>query len=564
MEGRRRGGRARELLRVARHPALRRIGAAFGLFAIAEYATWIAVTVYAFARGGVAEAGVVAVVQLVPAMLIAPFAAYAGDRFRTDRVLALGYLVQSLAMLATALAMWQEAAAVLVYVLATVVVIAVTFTRPAMGALLPAATATPADLTAANVSLGVLEHLGAFAGPALAGLLLRDSGGSARVFAVMGVGVAIAAVVVSRLRVERAMVLAQESIDAGDVVHEIFGGFRTLAREPNLRVLVLSLGVRTTIVGACDVLFVAVADELFDGRAAAARAGLLAAGFGLGALLAAAGSVAFVGQTRLAAPHTLAVIAAGAALGVLTALSQPGLVFGVFMVVGAGESVARITGTTLVQRIAPSAVLSRVFGVMEGLDMAALAVGSLGVSLLVNGFGLRPTLAVLGIVLVLAATFGARPLQRVDAAAPAPRPGVLRLVRAQDMFAGLPSPELARLLAGIVPVEVTPGAVVIRQGEPGDRYYLVERGELAVTVDGRHVRTVGPGDGFGEVALVRDVPRTATVTATTTALLHAIERDEFLTALTGHPQGFGTARERTQRILDDDAARRRPTTSDTP
>ena len=558
MEGPRRGGRTAELFRVARHPTLRRIGAAFGLFAIAEHATWIAVTVYAFARGGVAEAGVVAGVQLVPAVFIAPFAAYAGDRFRTDRVLALGYLVQSLAMLATAVAMWRDAPAVLVYVLATVVAVAVTFTRPAMGALLPAATATPADLTAANVSLGVFEHLGAFAGPALAGLLLRGSGESARVFAVMGVGLAIAAFAVSRLRVERAMVLPQAEIDAGDVVHEVFGGFRTLGQEPDLRVLVISLGVRTTIVGACDVLFVAVADELFDERAAA-RAVLLAAGFGLGALLAAVGSVVFVGQSRLAAPHTLAVIASGAALGLLAALSQPGLVFGLFMVAGAGESVARITGTTLVQRIAPSAVLSRVFGVMEGLDMAALAVGSLGVSLLVTELGLQPTLAALGIALVLAATLGARRLQRVDSAAPTPRPEIVQLVRAQDIFAGLPSPELARLLAATVPIEVGPGSVVIRQGEPGDRYYLVERGELAVTVDGRPIRTVGPGDDFGEVALVRDVPRTATVTAMSPALLHAIERDEFLTALTGHPRGLGTAAERAQRILDGDAARRPPT-----
>jgi hypothetical protein len=564
MDGPRRGGRTAELLRVARHPTLRRIGAGFGLFAIAEYATWIAVTVYAFARGGVGEAGVVAVVQLVPAMLIAPFAAYAGDRFRADRVLALGYVVQSVAMLATALAMWRNAPALLVYILATVVAVAVTFTRPTLGALLPAATATPADLTAANVSLGVFEHLGAFAGPALAGLLLRGSGGSARVFAVMGVGLAIAAFAASRLRVERAMVLPQAEINAGDVVHEVFGGFRTLRQEPDLRVLVISLGVRTTIVGACDVLFVAVADELFDERVAAARAGLLAAGFGLGALLAAVGSVVFVGQSRLAAPHTLAVIVSGAALGLLAGLSQPGLVFGLFMVAGAGESVARITGTTLVQRIAPSAVLSRVFGVMEGLDMAALAIGSLGVSILVTELGLAPTLAALGIALVLAATLGAPRLRRVDSAVPAPRPELVRLVRAQDLFAGLPSPELARLLAAIVPVEVAPGAVVIRQGEPGDRYYLVERGELAVTVDGRPVRTVGPGDDFGEVALVRDVPRTATVTAVSPALLHAIERDEFLTALTGHPRGLGTAAERAQRILDGDAARRPPTISDAP
>jgi MFS family permease len=178
--------RTRELLRVARHPDLRRIEAGFGALAIADNATWIAITVYAFARGGVAEAGLVSVVQLAPAMVVAPFAAYAGDRFRTDRVIALGYVVQSVAMLATAVAMWRDAPALTVYTLATVVAIALTFTRPAIGAWLPAVTSTPADLTAANVSVGVLEHLGAFVGPALAGLLLQGSDGPARVFAVMG------------------------------------------------------------------------------------------------------------------------------------------------------------------------------------------------------------------------------------------------------------------------------------------------------------------------------------------------------------------------------------------
>ncbi len=125
------------------------------------------------------------------------------------------------------------------------------------------------------------------------------------------------------------------------------------------------------------------------------------------------------------------------------------------------------------------------------------------------------------------------------------------------MFASLPAPALTRLLTGVVPIEVASGTVVIREGEAGDHYYLVERGDLLVTVNGHRVHTLGPGEAFGEIALIRDVPRTATVTATSAALLQAIERTEFLTALTGHPQGLQTGGDRAQRLLDSNAAIRR-------
>ena len=544
--------RIRELLRVARHPDLRRIEAAFAVFAIAEWATWLAITVYAFERGGVAEAGLVAVVLLAPATVVAPFAAFAGDRFRIDRVLALGYVVQSVAMLATAVAMGGDAPAVVVYPLATAVAVAVTFTRPAMGALLPAVTRTPADLTAANVSVGVLQHLGVFAGPAIAGLLLHGSGGPARVYAAMGVGVALAALAASGLRLDRTMVTPQQPIAAGDVIHEALEGFRTLRRESDLRVLVILLGLRMMVLGGCGVLFVAVADDLFTG-AAASRSGLFAAGFGLGALLAAFGSVAFVGRAGLSTPHALAVLTTGVSLASIAVVRQPVFVVGLFMLAGAGESVARITGNTLVQRAAPTEVLCRVFGVIEGIDMAAFAFGAVSVSLIVNWVGLSSAMVVIGSTLVLGIALGARRLRKIDDAAPPPRPALVRLVRAQEMFASLPAPSLTRLLTGVVPIEVASGTVVIREGEAGDRYYLVERGDLVVTVNGHRVHTLGPGEAFGEIALVRDVPRTATVTATSAALLQAIERTEFLTALTGHPQGLQAAGDRAQRLLDSNA-----------
>ena len=539
------------VVRVLRHRQLRRLAVAFGLFAIAENATWIAVTVFAFGRGGVGEAGLVAVVQLAPAVAVAPFAAYAGDRFRKDAVLVAGYGAQAVTMLTTGAAMWNSAPAPIVYAAATSAAVAVTFTRPAVGAMLPIATTTPSDLTAANVTMGVLQYFGAFAGPAIAGLLLRVDE-PALVFTTMGVALVVAALLVSRLGLATSRLLPPTAVDAGDVLHDALGGFRTLRADADLRLLVGVGSLGAMLVGASDVFVVAVASGLFDEPS---RAGLFAAAFGLGALLGALASVALVGRTKLAIPLAIAIGASGGALAAIAAMSHLAPVFVLFALSGTGESVSRIAASSLIQRFAPATVLSRVFGVLEGLDMAALAAGAAAASLLATWLGLRPGLVVLGLIVPALLVVATPRLRRIDAAAPPPRPELVELVLSIPMLAHLSPPTLEGLLAGMEAHELDAGAVVIRQGDAGDRYFLVERGDLAVTVDGRPARALGPGSGFGEIALVRDVPRTATVTAITPALLHSVRRADFLAALSGHPGALGGAHDHAQRLLDDDAER---------
>jgi MFS family permease len=543
-------GRLRIVLRAVAHPRLRRLLLAYGLFGIADPATWIAVTVFAFGQGGVAEAGIVAVVQLVPATLAAPFAAVAGDRFRIDRVLAAGYVAQAVAMGATAAVIWAAAPAAVVYVAATAVAVAITFTRPAMGSVLPSATSTPTDLTAANVTAGVLEFLGAFTGPALAGLLLIQ--GPAWVFVSMAAAMAVAAVLVADLGIDRQVVEPTADVDAADVVHDTLGGFRTLRAERDLRLLVLVGALSPMVVGVTDVLFVVVADDLVP--ESAAGAGLLASAFGIGALAGAVGSVSLVGRARLAAPLAAAVVLAGVALLGMAVAAHVVVALVAFAACGAGQSHAQIAGASLVPRFAPQRVLSRVFGVVEALHMSAIAVGSLVVSVLVAWWGLRPALVAIGGAVVIVIVLLAGRLRRIDAAAVAPDAAVLRLVAGVPIFAGLGAPAIERLMAALEPRDVAAGDVVVRAGDEGDRFYLVETGRFAVAVDGRVVRELGPGSGFGEIALVRDVPRTATITTLAPGRLQTVRRADFLASLSGHG-GLGRADAVAQGWLDDDASR---------
>jgi MFS family permease len=511
---------------------LRRVGLAFLGFNMTEFATWIAILVYAFERGGAAEMGAVSAILLVPSALVAPFAAYAGDRFRRDRVLAIDYAVQGLAMGATAAILYADAPAGLVYAAATIASISITFTRPAQNSLLPSLTPTPADLTAANVVFGVVEGVGKMLGPIIAGILLGTSGPAA-VFAVFAALTLLGALLVAKLRVDAGAVTPEARIDAADVFHETLRGFHTLRRaaEPRLVVLLLSAGV--IVVGALDVLFVATAIDLLG--IGASGAGYLSAAFGAGAIVGAASTVALVGRRRLTPSLAGGALLFGAPIGLVavapSAVGAPVL----FATAGAGRSVGDVSGRTLLQRISPNDVLSRVFGVLEGLMMLALVIGSVGAAVLIEAWGVETALVVVGAFLPVVILLSSGRLLSIDRSAEAPDAEILRLLRQIPFFAPLPAPAMERVVADVVARDAAAGDVLIREGDRGDLFYVIVDGTVEITRGGEHVSEQGPGAYVGEIALLRDVPRTASVTAKTPLRLLALEREPFLLAVTGHP-----------------------------
>ncbi|HEX3312434.1 MAG TPA: cyclic nucleotide-binding domain-containing protein, partial [Streptosporangiaceae bacterium] len=526
MGGDRSGRRRHAFSSLAGNTALLRVLAAYLLFILTEYAVWIAMLVFAYNRGGTAVAGLVAVAQLAPAAVVAPVAASLADRRSPVVMLAGGYLAQVAGMAGTAAAI-GAGAPLAAYAAAVFASTAVTTTRPAQSALIPSLAATPDQLTAANVVAGWLEAAGAAAAGLLVGVLISLAGVGS-VFAVCaGLGLA-AALLVAGLRATPLAAEADADTDASTA--GVAEGLRLAVRQPRLRLMLALLTADAVVVGALDLLVVILALTVL-GRPPS-WAGYLQFAFGAGAVLAATVSALLVGR-RLGGPILAAALVFSGALAAVA--FGPGLAGTVILLAtaGAGHLLLEVATRTLLQRSVPPRLIGRIFGVLEGFTMAGLAVGALLVPALAHLGGSQ--LAVLGVstVLPLAAVAGGRAVFRLDAGTAVPVVEIA-LLRSLPLFAELPAPAIEGLAAALRPVRLEAGAVLIRQGDPGDAYFAIAAGELDAEQDGHFLGRYGRGDGVGEIALLRAVPRTATVTAHTAATVYRLDRDLFLTAVLGH------------------------------
>jgi MFS family permease len=523
---------------VIHNPGLSRISLAFFGFSMAEFATWVAILVYAYNRGGAGGAGAVAAVQLVPCGLVAPFGAFAGDRFRRDRVLFVSYLVQALTLGIAAVVLSTDAPFAVILVFASIAATSLMITRPTQAALLPSVSKGPEELTAANAVSTFAGSAGTVVGPFVAGLLLARWS-PAHVFAVFAVVMVAAAMLVARLDISAHDAEPEKLIGAREVGRASLAGFRFLFTEHRAGLLVLVLSGGTVLTGALDVLFVAVAISLLG--KGQSWAGFLSSASGLGALVGATLAVALVGRRRLVPALAGGTFVFSGPVAVIGAAPSAATAPALFGVAGAGGSVAWVAGSTLLQRIAPEQMLARVFGILEGMRAFALAIGSLGASALITTFGVRTALiaiAMLAPCVMLALWI---PLSSIDRDAKVPDAETVAFLRRMPIFAPLPPPAIERILAHLARVEVPAGEVLIGQGDVGDRFYMIVEGRAEVTRDGEHVGVRTAGEYVGEVALLRDEPRNATVTATTHMTLFTLDREPFLEAVTGYPQSHARA-----------------------
>jgi len=515
------------LQRVFRNPGLRRLNIAFAGSNIGNWAFSVAISIYAYQHGGPTVLGVVGVIRYVSMAVFGPLTSTLGDKFARKGVMVISDLVRAVLIGGSTVIVATSGSALVVYVLATLSAIAGTAFRPAQAALLPALASDPAELTAANAASSTIESVGFFVGPAIAALLLAVAN-MPTVFAINAASFVWSASFVIGLRAESKPPPAEH--EESGFVSETMRGFRTIAGDRDLRLLVSLFFGQTVIAGASLVFIVAVALPLLHlGRPGV---GLLEAMTGIGGVLGGFIALGLVHRNRPSFFFGVGAILWGAPLLLLAAWPALAAAITMMLLIGTGNSLIDINGFTVLQRIVPDAVMARVFGAVESLLIAGMALGALLMPLLINTVGLRSGLAILGAVVTAASLLGVGGLNRIDRTIHAPLK--LALIAGNEILAPLSETVQEELARALIEVKVAAGEVVITEGAPGDRFYLIESGTAVVTRDGVDVNRLGPGDAFGEIALLRDVPRQATVRAVEDLVLYALERDVFLEAVTGH------------------------------
>ena len=504
---------------------------------VGQYAFLVAVSVYAYGVGGESAVGLIFLARLIPAALLAPFAGLLGDRYPRERVLLVTNIVRIVLVGAAALAVFADADPWVVYGFSIAATIATTPFRSSQAALTPSLARTPEELTAANAVASGVESVAVFAGPALAGVLFAVAS-TGLVFTITAVLVVVSALFLLLIQLERTETPRRE-LDASTIMAERLAGFTTLGRDRPLRLMMVLLTAQTAVFGAVQVFIVVAAFELLD--LGEGGVGYLSAAIGIGAFIGAVGALSLTGARRLSPAFLFGIVLIGVplmAIGVWQELAVAVLALGLM---GVGSSLVDVAGLTLVQRAVPDDVLARVFGVIQMLWLASIGIGAAVVPALISWLGVEASFIAVGAVLpVLVVLLGAQ-VARIDAAATGPKAEELRILASVPIFAPLPGGSLEHIAARLIPLRVEPGTVIVGEGDAGDRFYIVAEGEVDVTQSGAALTQLGAGGYFGEIALLRDVARTATVTARTNVVLYALDRDDFLAAVTGHPQSAEAA-----------------------
>ena len=505
----------------ARNADIRRAELAWGAVISAEWAHFVALGVFAYNHGGSTAVGIAGLMRLLPAAAIAPFATSLADRFRRERFL-LAIAVVGAAALAVSAAGALMDDRIIVFTAGSAVGACSTLFRPALMALLPSLARTAAEMISSYGATATIESLGTLLGPLGAGVLVAF----AEVEWVFGASAA--ALLMAAALLVRVTAPGRVHAPASGTGASVWRGFAAIREVPHVRLLVGLIAAQTFVRGCLNVLIVVTAYQVL--HEGATEVGYLAAAIGAGGLFGALGAISLRGE-RLAPPFTWGLVFWGLPIVLIAPLPSIVSVILLLAVIGAANSIVDVAGFTLVQRAVPDEVLTRVLGVLWGLAMGTVAIGSFVAPAILSLIGVRPTFVVVGVILPVLALVSYRQLRELDAAtAPASQLG---LVERLPVFAPLSIVAKERIATHLIEVDVAAGDVVIRVGETGDRFYIVAEGELTIDA-GSQTIAIGPGHFFGEIALLRGIPRTATVQADTDARLYALERDDFLAVMTGN------------------------------
>ena len=515
---------------------LRRLQLAWMASSVGGWAFFIVLAVYAYEQGGAGAVGVAALARMVPAGLAAPVAGAVVDRRSRREVLIAISVGRSLVLVGIAAAVAADAPLAFVLVLAALFTSLATAHKPAQAALLPALASTPRQLAASNAIWTAVDSVGFLAGALLGGILLGATS-LQTAFGVAAVLFAVAAWPLARMPRD-AIPDHRRHADEEGALEELGSGFRMVARDRSLRLLVGVLAASTLVEGAVDVLVVLVAIELLD--LGGPGVGWLNTAWGVGGLVGGATAISLLGRGHLAAGLAGGCLLVGVPLMLLTAVPEVGVAILMLGTLGVGYSLIETAGLTLLQRLSSDDVLGRAFAVVESSYWLTTGIGAIIAPGLVALLGLRGALLALGACLPVLAALRWAALAGFEGGAAVPE-REFTLLRSVSLFAPLPLGTVENIARRLREMVVQAGDEIVREGEPGERLYLIAEGEFDVSCVRGAFPALRDGDLFGEIALLHDVPRTATVTARTDGVLYALDRNAFLAAVGSHRYSSRTA-----------------------
>jgi predicted MFS family arabinose efflux permease len=510
----------------------------------AEWAFTVAVGIVAYRAGGATAVGLVGLLRMVPAAVVALLGAPLADRGRRERVLVLVSTLRAVATGAAGIAVALDGPVLIVYVFAVLSTMAATLYLPVHSALLPSLCRTGHELASANVVRGFLDSAATLAGPLLAALLLEFTN-LAVVFAVASAASLAAAALLLRLHYDAPP--RPPAPRRVNLLAEAAEGIRTIARSRDLALLNGLAVAQTFTRGGLTVFTVVVALDLL--HIGEPGVGTLTAAIGAGAVIGSLTASLLVGSRHLARWFDVGIAMWGLPIALIPLFPSQGAALALLACVGLSNTLVDLGLYTLMARLAPDEVLARVFGLQESVVSLTVGLGAFGASLLIDLTSLSVALVVVGALCPILAVAAWRRLTQLDRYIGS-LDKEIGLLRSVPMLRPLPLPAIEHLARGLESAHVPTGQAVFRQGDPADRFFVIEEGAADVIGDNHLITTLGPGDGFGEIGLLRRVPRTATVRAATDLELQALRCDRFLPVITGFPPSAREASTSVESMLD--------------
>ena len=508
---------------------------------LGKWAFMLALGVFAYRRGGTAAVGLVALVQAIPAVLAAPLLGLAGDHYPRQRMLVVTNGLRALLLAAVAGAMLAGMATAVVFVLAALFSTVSTANQPARAALIPVLARSPSEVSSATAVVGTIDTASFLLGAGIGGIILASTS-VAFVTGLCCFAYCVATLLILEIPVDGRP--ARRSSERP--IKALAAGFHLVLSDYRLRLVIGMTAVLAMIDGLTNVFVIVTAIHLL--RKGTAGIGYLNIARGAGGLAGGAMAYALFGRSRLTTALALGSLAIGVpfvALGLV-----PGIALGLlaWSGLGFGYVLVKVSGIAMVQRLSGDRVLARVLAVLETTLVGSIGLGAILAPGLESMLGLQGALIATGAALPLLAAARWRAIRHFEIGSPVPQ-RAFALLRQCPLFAPLPLATVEGLARRLEPVDVLAGVEVVTQGDVGDRFYLIADGAVEVLQDGVLIRRQGPGESFGEIALLHDVTRTATVRTVEDSHLLALERNPFLLSVTGHSDSHSAGLEVAETFL---------------